>query len=73
MAEELERRITLRAARQNKGLEMPAAAAKLGITVYSLRNYERYKVSVPLVVAWKMSRLYAVPLQCLDPGPDLLL
>lgn len=73
MEEELERKITLRAARHNKGLTMPVAAAKLGISSYSLKNYESYKASVPLVVAWKMSRLYAVPLQCLDPGPDLLL
>lgn len=73
MADELERRISLRAARQNKGLTMPQAAEKLGITYYSLQGYERYRTSVPLVVAWKMSKLYGVPLQCLDPGPTLLL
>ena len=64
------RSITLGAARHNPSLTQAEAAEKLRITTYKLARYERGEQVVPLDVAWRMSRLYGIPVQCLDPGGD---
>lgn len=64
------RSIKLGAARHNTELTQEEAAEKLRITRYKLARYERGIQVVPLDVAWRMSKLYGVPVQCLDPGGD---
>lgn len=64
------RSIKLGAARRNTGLTQDEAAEKLRVTRYKLARYERGVQIVPLDVAWRMSRLYGIPVQCLDPGGD---
>ena len=65
------RYITLKAARVNSGMTQAEAAAKLKITPYSLAKYETYQRPTPLTIAWRMSAVYRVPIQCLDPGDDM--
>jgi DNA-binding XRE family transcriptional regulator len=53
-----ERYLTLRGARINVGLTLEQAAQKLGISKYSLSNYEKGRSQLPLSVAWKMKPVY---------------
>lgn len=51
-------RITLEAARINVGLNQKGAAKALEISRDSLRNYEQYKKSPKIDLAYKMASLY---------------
>lgn len=53
-----ERYLTLKGARINVGLTIAQAAEKLGISRYSLSNYENGRSQLPLSVAWNMKSVY---------------
>lgn len=53
--------ITLKAARVNKGLTQKKAAEMLGISEYTLMNYEKGKSSPDVRVLKKIENLYEVP------------
>lgn len=53
--------ITLKAARVNKGLTQKKAAEMLGISEYTLINYEKGKSSPDVHVLKKIEKLYGVP------------
>lgn len=53
--------ITLKAARVNKGLTQKKAAELLGISEYTLMNYEKGKSSPDVRVLKKIENLYDVP------------
>ena len=53
--------ITLKAARVNKGLTQKKAAELLGISEYTLMNYEKGKSSPYVHVLKKIENLYEVP------------
>lgn len=53
--------ITLKAARVNKGLTQKDAAKMLGISEYTLINYEKGKSSPDVHVLKKIENLYGVP------------
>lgn len=53
--------ITLKAARVNKGLTQKKAAEMLGISEYTLINYEKGKSSPDVYVLKKIENLYEVP------------
>ena len=53
--------ITLKAARVNKGLTQKKAAEMLGISEYTLMNYEKGKSSPDVHVPKKIENLYEVP------------
>ena len=67
------RSIKLKAARMNASLTQEEAAKRIGISASSLAKYEQYRRSVPLDIAWRLSALYRIPIQCLDPGDDSVL
>ena len=53
--------ITLKAARVNKGLTQKKAAEMLGISEYTLINYEKGKSSPNVHALKKIEKLYEVP------------
>ena len=53
--------ITLRAARVNAGYTQIRAAKKLGISVYTLANYERGNTFPDVPILKKIECLYKVP------------
>lgn len=53
--------MTLKAARVNKGLTQKKAAKMLGISEYTLINYEKGKSSPDVHVLKKIEKLYEVP------------
>lgn len=53
--------ITLKAARVNKGLTQKKAAELLGVSEYTLINYEKGKSSPDVHVLKKIESLYGVP------------
>jgi transcriptional regulator with XRE-family HTH domain len=59
-------KITIRAARVNKGLSVEDAAAKLGVSKYSLSNYEKGRTCPTVATGKKMSELYGIPYDNLD-------
>lgn len=53
--------MTLKAARVNAGLTQKEAANKLGVSVYSLINYEKGTSSPSVNVLKKIEELYGIP------------
>jgi len=53
-------KLTLKAARVNKGLTQAEVATKLGITKGTLVNYEKYRTIPDMKTAKEMSKLYEV-------------
>lgn len=53
--------ITLKSARVNKGLTQVKAAKLIGITPYTLSNYERGKSYPDVPIIQKMEQVYGVP------------
>ena len=53
--------ITLKAARVNAGYSQVEAAEKLGVSVYTLSNYERGITFPDIPLLKKIERLYRVP------------
>lgn len=53
--------MTLKSARVNKGLTQAQAAAKIGITVDTLSNYERGKSFPDVPVIQRIEIVYGVP------------
>ena len=61
-------KISIRAARINKGLSQEKAAKELKISVSSLQKYESGKISPTLETCMKMVELYQIPLDNLFFG-----
>lgn len=53
--------ISLAAARVNADLLQEHAAAKIGVTAKTLRNYEQGKTAIPYHVLKKAVKLYRIP------------
>lgn len=53
-------KITIRAARVNKGLTLKEASKALGITLVTLSNYENGKTNPNVEMAQKISQLYGI-------------
>ncbi len=56
-----EARITLKQARELSGLKQEEAAVKLGISAYTLGNYENGKTYPDIPMLRKIERLYGFP------------
>lgn len=61
-------KISIQAARINAKLTQAFVASELGISEITLGKYERGKQFPRIDVAYKMSKLYGVPLDMLDFG-----
>ena len=59
-------KITMKAARINKGYTQEQAAALLGISTQTLVNYEKGKTSPKYHTSKKMALVYGIPLDMLD-------
>jgi len=64
-------RITLKAARVNAGLSGPEAAEKLGISLWTLRRYERQYRVPSWDVANRIPDVYGIPLDNIILSPVL--
>ena len=53
--------VSLKAARVNKGMTQEEAARNLGISVYTLINYESGKYYPDVPILKRIERLYGVP------------
>lgn len=58
--------ISLKAARVNKGLTQEAAAKMLGISVFTLINYESGKSYPDVPIIKKIEKVYGVPYHMLN-------
>lgn len=58
-------KITLKAARVNANLSQPEAAAKIGVSVSTLRNWEAGKTFPNQPKIEKMCELYGIPFDIL--------
>ena len=56
-----DRKITLKAARVNKGLTQVQAAKELGISVFTLINYEAGKSFPGVPIISKIEKVYGIP------------
>lgn len=59
-------KISLKAARVNKGLTQDAAAKMLGISVFTLINYESGKSYPDVPIIKKIEKVYGVPYHMLN-------
>lgn len=59
-------KISLKAARVNKGLTQEAAAKMLGISVFTLINYESGKSYPDVPIIKKIEKVYGVPYHMLN-------
>lgn len=56
-------RVSLRAKRVDLELSLEEASKLIGISKYSLYNYEKYKTSPSVEVALKIAEAYGVPIE----------
>ena len=63
-------RVSLRAKRIDLGLSIEEASKMIGISKYSLYNYEGYKRIPNIEVAKKIAEAYRVDIDCLRFAPD---
>ncbi len=61
-------KLTMKAARINKGYTQDEAAELLGISVATLVNYEKGKTSPKYHTSKKMAAIYGAPFDMLDFG-----
>lgn len=54
-------KFTLKAARANANLSQEAAAEQLGISIVTLRKYEKGESFPAVPMIWKIEALYGVP------------
>lgn len=54
------KKYSLKAIRVNAGLTMKEASEKIGISVVTLRNYEKYKTIPNIKIIQKMLEIYKV-------------
>lgn len=59
-------KISIKAARVNKGWNQKKAASEIGTSVFALSNYECGVTSPTMEIAEKMSAVYDVPLENLE-------
>lgn len=63
-------KFTLKAARANANLSQEAAAEQLGISIVTLRKYEKGESFPAVPMIWKIEALYGVPFGDLIFLPD---
>lgn len=63
-------RVSLRAKRVDLNLTLEEAAKRIGISKYSLYNYERYKTIPNIEVAKEIAKAYRVDIDSLRFAPD---
>ena len=63
-------RVSLRAKRIDLNLSLEEASKKIGISKYSLYNYEKYKTIPNIEVAKRIAKAYRVDINSLRFAPD---
>lgn len=62
------KKLKLRAARLQAGLEADFVAKQCGISVSTLYSYERYETTPPINVGMKLAQLYGLTVDEIDFG-----